>query len=470
MKQKRSLLARLLMPTVIVLLLLPPLCCFTFYQAAQRSAYTQAVENLHAMRQTLLPLMRESFERDQDDPAAQSRAFLQQAGPMARRMGTDARMMIFGENMQVIYPREEGERAAVASLAEAFAQRLSTLEGVQEDAVVDIPGGESYLADLYEIPARALQLRYLITYCPTDNIGAWVGQASLLVLGIASALSLVTIAVLWAAARSVSRPLHMLCRRARRIGAGDFAPIEPAFALRELEHLRWAMNDMSARLERGDQVQKDFFQNISHQLRNPLMSIAGYAQGIEQGVFPEPKAAAHIILEESGRLTSLVESILTLSRLESGQQASKRLPVLLADAIGDCLDRVHGLALQKGVACSAASFPEELAAWGDEELLERALENLLTNAIRYARTAVTVEVRAENGRVFISVSDDGAGISDADMPHLFERCYKGNGGNFGLGLAIASSAAQAMGGDIAAANRRQGGAVFTITLDAVLSS
>ena len=114
-------------------------------------------------------------------------------------------------------------------------------------------------------------------------------------------------------------------------------------------------------------------------------------------------------------------------------------------------------------------MPETLAILGNEELLERALENLLTNAIRYARTSVFVEARAENGRVSISVSDDGPGISEADMPRLFERCYKGSGGNFGLGLAIARSAARAMGGDIAAANRPQGGAVFTITLEAAPS-
>lgn len=128
-------------------------------------------------------------------------------------MGGDAQMMILGESMQVIYPRDAEERAAAAPLAEAFAQRLSALEGAQEDAVVAVPGDRSYLADLYEIPARALQLRYLITYCPTDDIGGWVGQASLLVLGIASFLSLVTIAVLWTAALILCLTLYHFGRQ-----------------------------------------------------------------------------------------------------------------------------------------------------------------------------------------------------------------------------------------------------------------
>lgn len=116
------------------------------------------------------------------------------------------------------------------------------------------------------------------------------------------------------------------------------------------------MNEMTEKLRHSDQVQKDFFQNVSHELRNPLMSISGYAQGVEQGVFPDPKGAAHTILEESVRLTELVNSLLTLSRMESGQNAPALAPVLLGDATADCLDRFHGLALQKGVVLSAPAW------------------------------------------------------------------------------------------------------------------
>ena len=224
------------------------------------------------------------------------------------------------------------------------------------------------------------------------------------------------------------------------------------------------MNGMARQLQRSDQVQKDFFQNVSHELRNPLMSISGYAQGIEQGVFPAPKEAAHTILEESVRLTALVNSLLTLSRMESGQNAPALAPVLLGEAIGDCLDRFHGLALQKGVTLAAPAVDGTLAVLGDEELLGKVLDTLVSNAVRYAKTAVTVAVAAERGRVQISVLDDGAGIGEKDLPHLFERCYKGPGGNFGLGLSIAQTAARAMGGTLAAANRPEGGAAFTLTL------
>ena len=98
------------------------------------------------------------------------------------------------------------------------------------------------------------------------------------------------------------------------------------------------------------------------------------------------------------------------------------------------------------------------------ELLERALDNLLTNAIRYARTSVRVEARETGEGFALAVADDGDGISPRDLPHLFERCHKGKGGQFGLGLTIARAAAQAMGGTLTAGNTPEGGAVFTLTL------
>ena len=94
------------------------------------------------------------------------------------------------------------------------------------------------------------------------------------------------------------------------------------------------------------------------------------------------------------------------------------------------------------------------------------MDNLLTNAIRYARKNVGVEVQKGGGAVRIRVADDGEGISPEDFPHIFERCYKGKGGIFGIGLAIARTAARSMSGELMAENRAVGGAVFTCVLPA----
>ena len=94
----------------------------------------------------------------------------------------------------------------------------------------------------------------------------------------------------------------------------------------------------------------------------------------------------------------------------------------------------------------------------------KVLENFLTNALRYAISEVTIRIRPEKKLTAISVEDDGNGIASKDLPHLFERCYKGNGGNFGISLAPLLSAAESMQGTVKGENRPEGGAMFTLTL------
>lgn len=455
--------SRLLVPVMVALLLLPPLSCLIFQQAAKRYAYNEAVQELQTLQERIVPIMEHSFSSDgEDDPI---KTFLGKAGPLASQMGGNARLMILAGQMQVIYPRDEQLRQAVTPLAEEFRQYIQDNGTLGEEAdTLTASDGETYLVNIYEAPVQSQRLRYIITYCPASRIGSWVTEAAVLVLAIASVFVVLVFAVLWTATRSITQPLHRLCREAERIGGGSFTEIEPAFSLRELENLRLAMNRMSDQLMRSDQSQKNFFQNVSHELRNPLMSISGYAQGIEQGVFQPPRDAAHTILAESLRLTEVVNSLLTLSRLESGQQNTDFGPVRVAEVVEDCLDRLNGLAVQQGISLTLLPFEQSIMVYGEEELLGKVLENLLTNAIRYAKTVVMISVKAEKGQTAISVSDDGDGIDEKDLPHLFERCYKGRGGNFGIGLAIAHSAAEKMEGRLIAANRQKGGAVFTLAL------
>lgn len=455
--------SRLLVPMMVALLLLPPLSCLIFQQAAKRYAYNEAVQELKTLQERIVPIMEHSFSGSgEDDPI---KSFLEKAGPLASQMGGNARLLILAGQMQVIYPRDEQLRTAVTPLAEEFTKYIQNGGALENDtATFTASDGETYLVNIYEAPLQSQRLRYVITYCPASRIGGWVTEAAVLVLAIASVFVVLVFTVLWTATRSITQPLHRLCREAERIGSGSFSEIEPAFSLKELEDLRLAMNRMSDQLMRSDQSQKNFFQNVSHELRNPLMSISGYAQGIEQGVFQPPKDAAHTILAESLRLTEVVNSLLTLSRLESGQQNTTLGPVRVAEVVGDCLDRLNGLAVQRGISLVLVPFDQSIIAYGEEELLGKVLENLLTNAIRYAKTTVTISVQEKKKQVDISVLDDGAGIDEKDLPHLFERCYKGRGGNFGIGLAIAHSAAEKMEGHLRATNQHIGGAAFTLSL------
>lgn len=459
--------SRLLVPTMVALLLLPPLSCLIFYQAAKRYAYDEAVQELKTLQERIVPIMEQCFSEGSkgtwgDDTSDPVKFFLGKTGPLASQIGGNARLLILAEQMQVIYPRDDQLRMAVTPLAEEFTTYIQNNDIPQSDTTaIKANDGETYLVNIYEAPLKSQRLRYVITYCPSSRIGGWVTEATVLVLAIASVFVLLVFTVLWTAARSITQPLNRLCREAERIGGGGFVEIEPGFSLKELEDLRLAMNKMLEQLMRADQSQKNFFQNVSHELRNPLMSISGYAQGIEEGIFQPPKDAAHTILTESLRLMEVVNSLLTLSRLEGGQQNASLGPIRVAETVGDCLDRLNGLAIQRGISLVLTPFDQNTVAYGEDELLSKVLENLLTNAIRYAKAVVTVSVWSEGNQAAISILDDGDGIDEKDLPHLFERCYKGEDGNFGIGLAIALSAAEMMEGRLVAANRHEGGAVFT---------
>lgn len=493
--KKQTIFCRILLPTMIALLLLPPLSCLIFRHAAEKYAYAEAVHDLELLQQNILPLMQSSFSDAPHTASIKSfhavepditnsgihtsgtsdmitnlpgpiRNFLIQISSLMRKTNGNAKLMIFESRMRIIYPRDEQERETLTPLALDFIKYIQENQDALAARATELESndGQSYLVNIYEVPMKFAQVKYVVAYSAVSEIGSWVLDASILVLIISSTFVLLIFIVLWLAIRSITHPLHKLCREADQIGSGSFSEIEPSFQLKELEELRLAMNQMSSQLRHSDKVQRDFFQNVSHELRNPLMSISGYAQGIEQERFDSPKDAAHTILAESGRLTQLVNSLLTLSRMEGEQNPPALNPVSIIDTIEECLDRMNGLALKKGITVSLKSFDETLCVYGDEELICKVLENLLTNAIRYAKTSVIISVVDEKELLCISVKDDGDGISEKDLPHLFERCYKGKGGNFGIGLAIARSAAQKMGGTLSAANADSGGAFFTLRL------
>lgn len=210
--------SRLQVPTMVALLLLPPLSCLIFQQAAKRYAYNEAVQELKTLQERIVPIMEHSFSGGgADDPI---KTFLGKVGPLASQMGGSARLMILAGQMQVIYPRDEQLRQAVTPLAEEFRQYIQDNGTLGEDTdTLTANDGETYLVNIYEAPVQSQRLRYIITYCPTSRIGGWVTEAAVLVLAIASVFVVLVFAVLWTATRSITQPLHRLCREAERIGA-----------------------------------------------------------------------------------------------------------------------------------------------------------------------------------------------------------------------------------------------------------
>ncbi len=178
------------------------------------------------------------------------------------------------------------------------------------------------------------------------------------------------------------------------------------------------------------------------------MSIQGYAEAIGEGVVTDPQAAAAIIQEESAKMKQLVDDILTLARVEDFQQALEVEDLSLSDLLYDVSWRLKPKADSAGLEFVHDFQGAKDQIQADEALLERAISNILHNALRYARTRIVLSIQeAENG-LEIDLSNDGEAIDPDDVGHIFERFYKGKNGNFGIGLAMTKEIIERHGGKI----------------------
>ena len=217
-------------------------------------------------------------------------------------------------------------------------------------------------------------------------------------------------------------------------------------------------------IEKEAERQQTFFQNASHELKTPLMAIQGYAEGIQAGVM-DTGSAAEVILAESDRMTGLVDELLDISKIDMGRQPLTLSETDIRELLYDSIRAVEPAAAASGITI-APDFPEEpVMVKCDDTQMRRAVTNILTNGLRYARSQLCLTCRPDKRNVIIRIQDDGDGIAEGDLPHIFERFYMGKSGKSGIGLALTKEIIHLHKGTIRAYNG-DSGAVFEITLPA----
>ena len=215
-------------------------------------------------------------------------------------------------------------------------------------------------------------------------------------------------------------------------------------------------------IEKEAERQQTFFQNASHELKTPLMAIQGYAEGIQAGVM-DTASAAEVILAESDRMTGLVDELLDISKIDMGRQPLTLSEMDVRELLYDSIRAVEPAAAAGGIAI-VPDFPEEpVMVSCDDTRLRRAVTNILSNGVRYARSELRLTCCAEKRHVTIRIQDDGDGIATEDLPHIFDRFYMGKSGKSGIGLALTKEIIHLHKGTIRAYNG-DGGAVFEITI------
>lgn len=271
----------------------------------------------------------------------------------------------------------------------------------------------------------------------------------------------------------VSAPILFTTRKlskfASRVSKSNFTPIKGRIISRELTDLAENMNYMASKLSEEDAEQKTFFQNASHELRTPLMSIQGYAEGIKYDIFDdeEKENAIDVIIDETQRLSGMVENLLSISKMDMSRSGSYEVKkqILSVEKINALIiDKVRGNFVHEDKEIINNISSGNVYIYANENDIIRMLENILSNCLRYARSKVFYKVFTENNNVVFSISDDGPGIDPEVLEHLFERFAKGSDGKHGIGLALAKSIAEEHKGSIVAYNLKDGGACFEMSI------
>ena len=215
-------------------------------------------------------------------------------------------------------------------------------------------------------------------------------------------------------------------------------------------------------IEKEAERQQTFFQNASHELKTPLMAIQGYAEGIQAGVM-DTASAAEVILAESDRMTELVDELLDISKIDMGRQRLTLSEMDIRELLYDSIRAVEPTAAAGGIAITP-DFPETpIMVSCDDTRLRRAVTNILSNGVRYARSELCLSCRVDKRHVTIRIQDDGDGIAAEDLPHIFDRFYMGKNGKSGIGLALTKEIVHLHKGTIRAYNGETG-AVFEISI------
>jgi len=323
---------------------------------------------------------------------------------------------------------------------------------------------------------------------PEQEFLARVNQAILLAGLAAGALALIIGSVLFL---GIIAPLRKLTAAARRIAAGDLSQRVIVHSNDEIGELSQAFNTMAESLARAESVRRNLVADVAHELRTPLSVVQGNLEAILDGVYsPSPEAIASIH-EETVLLSRLVDDLRDLALADAGQLAIHKEPTDVADVVQSTVTSLRPQAKAKGVTLLADIAPNVPEVSADPQRLEQVLRNLLVNALRYTPNGGRVEVRVTEDQVVfgagstsctgqsiypyvrVAISDSGLGIAPEDLPHVFDRFWRGDksrsrsGGGAGLGLAIARQIVEAHNGRIWAESQVGQGTTFTFLLPAL---
>ncbi len=371
------------------------------------------------------------------------------------------------ENTQVIIVENgaplDMPKNGEANLSEdAINRAIELTQNVNENEIVSFTiQGEYYHAMWLDI--EILTEEQTAIYISAGHFAdGFVEMVNIILVGISLFVIIISLIISHKISKDIAQPIQEISGTVKNMKTDELSNLNENQSSLELTELATAINEMNYRIYSYDKQQKMFLHNVSHELKTPLTIIQGYAEGMQQGVFTDNEKNSSVLLCEAERITVILDSILALARIENFDKQYPFTDIYICEHLHNSLKNLNGLALKQNKVINTNIPDEKLVINASKELLDQCVNNLIANAIRHANSIVTLSVKSHEKNIIIKVKDDGNGIDEKDLPHIFERFYKGKNGNIGLGLSIAKAAADSINAKIKAYN--ENGAVFEIYL------
>ena len=426
-----------------------------------------------------------------------------------------AKSMIKVSDGEYVITREQGDK--LQTFMSAFAENIDS-----DIFITDLSG--SVIASAYgsgmqpasqdisqELVSRAVHNQYIgqttmdgmypspcyvvgvpITYIPEEGDQISVGavfascsfrafsdyRANLMQMFLLAAVAsfMVSFCIVWLYSYSLVRPLRDMASAARSFGDGNFTRRVPVTGNDEIGQLAIAFNNMASSLSTSESVRRNFIANVSHELKTPMTTIAGFIDGILDGTIPPEKQRHYlqIVSDEVKRLSRLVRTMLDLSRIDSGELHLRPARFDITQTIFSALLSFEKPIEDKRLEIRGLEDAESLFVDGDPDMIHQVVYNIVDNAIKFtpANGVIRFKVQRAGDMVTISIENTGEGIAPEALPFVFERFYKEdrsrglNTRGSGLGLHICKVLINLSGGQIKAESEQGKWCRFTFTLPA----
>ena len=383
---------------------------------------------------------------------------------------------------------ERIERPVGLARAQALARRLATnlggqirivgLDGAGILVAGDVPPGSTVeLSAPIEIDGAIVAT--LEASLPARGPATGAGflplfNATLVIAGIASLVLIVLVST--TLAERLTRPLRDVAEAARRLGSGETTARATGGDDRESADLAAAFNAMADRLERSEMLRRRAATDIAHDLATPATVLETELQAMLDGVVPTDRASLEAARNAAAALATIVTDLDDLAAAEAAPLQARPAEVDAAEVVGAAIRGLEALSRQRSVAIMSEVQPG-IGVWADGGQLERAVRNVVANAVAHSPAGSAVRITAgvtATAQVVLRVVDEGPGIDAVDLPHVFERFYRSDrsrstGSGRGLGLTIAREFLAANGGRIEVESTGSGGTTFRLEIPAAPS-